>query len=191
MFYYCRQLTSLDLSSFNTSKVTDMDCMFNNCSNLSSIYVSDDWSTNAVTTSANMFMNCTSLKGGNGTTYVSSNPTDMTYAHVDVEGNPGYFTYKATFQVGDVNKDGAITIADVTALVNIILGKTTDYDEQLADVNGDKSVTIADVTAIVNIILGKDTAGAYDRRAADVTGEGQVTIADVKQLVNIVLGKDQ
>ena len=155
MFYYCRQLTSLDLSSFNTSKVTNMDCMFNNCSNLSSIYVSDDWSTNAVTTSANMFLNCTSLKGGNGTTYVSSNPTDMTYAHVDTADNPGYFTYKATFQVGDVNKDGAITIADVTALVNIILGKTTDYDLRLADVTGEGQLTIADVKQLVSTVLGK------------------------------------
>ena len=48
-----------------------------------------------------------------------------------------------------------MTIADVTALVNIILGKTTTYDATVADVNGDHSVTIADVTALVNIILGK------------------------------------
>ncbi|MBQ6188912.1 MAG: Ig-like domain-containing protein [Bacteroidaceae bacterium] len=63
---------------------------------------------------------------------------------------------------GDVNKDGSRTIADVTALVNIILGKATpeanpEYDFDAADVNGDGGVpTIADVTALVNIILGKD-----------------------------------
>ena len=63
---------------------------------------------------------------------------------------------------GDVNKDGYQTIADVTALVNIILGKATpdtnpDYDFDAADVNGDGGVpTIADVTALVNIILGKE-----------------------------------
>ena len=56
---------------------------------------------------------------------------------------------------GDVNGDGHVTIADVTALVNIILGKTTDYDERLADVDGANGITIADVTALVNIILGK------------------------------------
>lgn len=56
---------------------------------------------------------------------------------------------------GDVNKDGDVTIADVTALVNIILGKTTDYDERLADVDDANGITIADVTALVNIILGK------------------------------------
>lgn len=63
--------------------------------------------------------------------------------------------------VGDVNRDGTITISDVTALVNIILGKATypadadKYDFEAADVNGDKVITISDVTALVNIILGK------------------------------------
>ena len=61
---------------------------------------------------------------------------------------------------GDVNRDGSVTIADVTALVNIILGKDDaqpyKYDHDAADVNTDKSITIADVTALVNIILGKN-----------------------------------
>ncbi|MCR5131140.1 MAG: leucine-rich repeat protein [Prevotella sp.] len=57
---------------------------------------------------------------------------------------------------GDINGDGSVTIADVTALVNIILGKDTgSQSTQAADINGDGSVTIADVTALVNIILGK------------------------------------
>lgn len=61
--------------------------------------------------------------------------------------------------IGDVNRDGSVTIADVTALVNIILGKDNGdapiYDHTAADVNKDNSVTIADVTALVNILLGK------------------------------------
>ena len=65
-----------------------------------------------------------------------------------------------TLVIGDVNKDGQITIADVTALVNIILGKDNtqpyQYDHLAADVNMDGSITIADVTALVNIILGKN-----------------------------------
>lgn len=60
--------------------------------------------------------------------------------------------------VGDVNSDKTVTIADVTALVNIILGKTESPGD-VADVNGDHSVTIADVTALVNIILGKTEGG--------------------------------
>lgn len=59
------------------------------------------------------------------------------------------------FVSGDVNGDGSVTIADVTALVNIILGKSAAPTRGVADVNSDYSVTIADVTALVNIILGK------------------------------------
>lgn len=65
-----------------------------------------------------------------------------------------------TLILGDVNKDGQISIADVTALVNIILGKDSTspyiYDHVAADVNQDGSISIADVTALVNIILGKE-----------------------------------
>lgn len=61
-----------------------------------------------------------------------------------------------TFVEGDVNDDGTVTIADVTALVNIILGKNEAPASGVADVNDDGNTTIADVTALVNIILGKD-----------------------------------
>ena len=66
-----------------------------------------------------------------------------------------YWQVSSAALIGDVNSDGGITIADVTALVNIILGKSSDYNEAVADVNGDEHITIADVTALVNIILGK------------------------------------
>ena len=93
MFSGCTGLTSLDLSSFNTAKVTDMNWMFYYCPNLRTIYVGNGWSTAAVTSSTNMFNYCTSLVGGQGTTYNDSNPKDKTYAHIDGgTSNPGYFT---------------------------------------------------------------------------------------------------
>ncbi len=58
--------------------------------------------------------------------------------------------------LGDVNGDGEVTIADVTALVNILLGKgASGYDHDAADVNEDTDVTIADVVALVKMILTK------------------------------------
>lgn len=61
-----------------------------------------------------------------------------------------------TILPGDANLDGMVTIADVTAVVNRILGKNADtFSEENADMNGDGTVTIADVTALVNIILEK------------------------------------
>lgn len=66
-------------------------------------------------------------------------------------------TYESEQQTalrGDVNGDGQVTIADVTSLVNIILG-SQGGDANVADLNGDSQITIADVTSLVNIILGK------------------------------------
>ncbi|MBQ7571467.1 MAG: hypothetical protein IJT19_04435 [Bacteroidaceae bacterium] len=61
--------------------------------------------------------------------------------------------------LGDVTGDGAVSIADVTALVNIILkkdnGQISASQQKAADVNGDGTISIADVTAVVNIILSK------------------------------------
>lgn len=65
---------------------------------------------------------------------------------------------------GDVNRDGQLTLADVKALVRMILGVTSrclpegvdvgeEYAPDAADVNEDGKITIADVTALVNMIL--------------------------------------
>ncbi len=92
MFQFCYELTSLDLSNFNTAKVTDIHYMLDYCTNLRTIYVGDGWSTAAVTNSTSMFRNCTSLVGGQGTTY-DANHIDKAYAHIDGgPSNPGYFT---------------------------------------------------------------------------------------------------
>ena len=56
---------------------------------------------------------------------------------------------------GDVNGDGLITVADVTAIYNILLGNSHDYEEN-ADVTGDGNITVADITAIYRILLGNN-----------------------------------
>ena len=155
MFHYCDVLTRLDLSSFNTAKVTNMKYMFTGCEKMTTIYVGNGWTTDAVTQSTEMFLCCDKLVGGSGTAFDKEH-VDAAYAHIDGGTvNPGYFSEKPAFLLGDVNGDGLVTIADVTALVNIILGKSTDYNTAVVDVNNDNVITIADVTALVNIILGK------------------------------------
>ena len=57
--------------------------------------------------------------------------------------------------VGDVNGDGEVTIGDVTALIDILLGGFANYDTmQRSDANYDKEVTIGDVTALIDFLLG-------------------------------------
>ena len=57
---------------------------------------------------------------------------------------------------GDVNKDQSVTIADVTALVNILSGNgNMEYDYDAADVDGKDGITEEDVTALINMILNQ------------------------------------
>ena len=46
MFNYCTSLTSLDLSNFDTSQVTNMDGMFIGCESLRDIKINDETSAN-------------------------------------------------------------------------------------------------------------------------------------------------
>ena len=91
--FYGIQVASLDLSNFDTSNVTYMSSMFSSCKNLTTIYASNKFITNNVTNSTNMFNGSTKLVGGAGTKYNSSH-VDKTYARIDKSGIPGYFTLK-------------------------------------------------------------------------------------------------
>ena len=51
---------------------------------------------------------------------------------------------------GDVNRDGRVDIADVNAVIDVILGYS---DNDAADVNEDGEITIADENAVISIIL--------------------------------------
>jgi len=156
VFDGCTSLTSLDLSSFNTANLINMPRMFNGCESLATIYVGEGWSTAAVEFSFDMFLGCTSLVGGMGTTY-DENHVDAEYAHIDGgPSNPGYFTEKPAFLRGDVDGDTHVDINDVTKLIGVVLGTTTDYNSAAADCDvagGSGSVDINDVTALLNFVL--------------------------------------
>ena len=100
MFSGCSSLPQLNISSFNTENVTNMRNMFSGCSNLRTIYASDKWTTNKISSwGGYMFSSCEKLVGGAGTTYDSSR-TDYHYAHIDGgAGAPGYFTDITTSNV--------------------------------------------------------------------------------------------
>ena len=155
MFEYCSNLTMLDLSGWNTGNVIYMDRMFYGCSSLTTICAGSEWSTKYVAHSFYMFNGCISLVGGMGTAYDPSH-IDKEYARIDGGPEcPGYFTDKNAVVVvtGDVNGDGSVTSADVTALYNYLLNGDESY-LSTSDVDGDGSITSADVTAVYSIILG-------------------------------------
>ena len=74
MFYYCSGLTSLDLSGFDTSKVTNMNSMFRSCSRLTSLDLSN-FDTSQVTGMYYMFSGCEKL------TTLNLNNFDMSKAN--------------------------------------------------------------------------------------------------------------
>ena len=53
---------------------------------------------------------------------------------------------------GDVNGDGEVNIADVNALISLILGSHAG-DNPSADINQDGEINIADVNALIDLIL--------------------------------------
>ena len=61
MFNNCTILPSLDLSNFNTAKVTIMYNMFKNCKKLSSLNLSESFNTVNVTNMSSMFYGCSQL----------------------------------------------------------------------------------------------------------------------------------
>lgn len=80
----------------------------------------------------------------NASTYVD----DFTLYYTGEEGGP------QEYLPGDVNGDGEIGIADVNAILDIILGGAADADTQVrADVNEDSEIGIADANAVIDMIL--------------------------------------
>jgi hypothetical protein len=65
-----------------------------------------------------------------------------------------FFNTGDDYLLGDVNGDGSVTIADVTTLIDYLLGGGGDVDVRASDVNKDGSVTIADVTTLIDMLLG-------------------------------------
>ena len=76
MFYRCSSLTSLDVTHFNTEKVTNMNSMFENCSSLTSLDVTN-FNTAEVTDMYNMFSNCVALTSLYLTNFNTEKVTDM------------------------------------------------------------------------------------------------------------------
>ena len=76
MFGDCKNLTSLDLSHFDTSQVTDMAWMFSNCSSLTNLDLSH-FDTSQVTNMSDMFRGCESLTNLDVSHFDTSRVIDM------------------------------------------------------------------------------------------------------------------
>lgn len=95
----------------------------------------------------------------NTNVYVTNAETTATIALAEVQDM--YFSNEAggsDYKIGDVNMDGFVTISDVTALIDYLLGGDESTINVLAaNVNGDDGVAIADVTALIDLLLSGST----------------------------------
>ena len=54
---------------------------------------------------------------------------------------------------GDVNGDGEISISDINAIIDVLLGSSNSELIRRADVNGDGEVSISDINAVIDLLL--------------------------------------
>ena len=58
------------------------------------------------------------------------------------------------YQVGDVNHDGSVNLADMSRIINYLLtNDASSICEICADVTGDGNINLADMSALINILL--------------------------------------
>ena len=82
--------TTLDLSNWDVSNVTEASVMFGQMINLRKIYATSDW--HFANDISDLFYYSPQIVGGNGTTY--QGVYDLSMAKIDREGVPGFFTLK-------------------------------------------------------------------------------------------------
>ena len=82
-------------------------------------------------------------------------------------------TLSQSILMGDVNRDGQLSITDVTALVDYLLDDTTDIDTAAADLNGDGAITITDVTSLIDLLLASDAQTANFNMVKPVISSGK------------------
>ena len=100
MFSGMPNLTTLDISNFNTSQVINMSYMLylrnedKLMDKLEKIYVNNDFDTTKLTSFEYMFSNRKKLRGGNGSYLTDPLTADKSWLRVDRPGVRGYFTRK-------------------------------------------------------------------------------------------------
>ena len=90
--FYDTNLKKIDISSFSTNALWSTFRMFESSNRIESIYTNAGFNCQTLTQTNDMFKGCTNLVGGAGTVY-DANHMDGAYAKVDGgSASPGYFT---------------------------------------------------------------------------------------------------
>ena len=95
----------------------------------------------------------TDLEPGTYSFRVKAIPDDENAAAESDWSNVETVTLVMSYLRGDVNGDGEVGIADITALITLILDGESN---ERSDVNEDGETQIADITALITIVLDQE-----------------------------------
>jgi hypothetical protein len=107
-------------------------------------------------------------------------------------GSPTRFAATASILVGDVNSDREINVADLTSVIDHILGKftLTGNDSAKADMNKDGRISVADVVAMQNLLLGVPQSGLSSSDQPDpVVGSLLSSVQSIADSTSAVKGE--
>ena len=109
---------------------------------------SEDYTFNVVLSQGDNQHQSVDVTGISKDIYLEITSTSNKYTVADITDQYSYLK-------GDVNNDGEVNIADVSAIIDLLLDNVTIDDDLLkrADVNNDDEINIADVSAIIDILL--------------------------------------
>ncbi len=173
MFDSCSSLTSIDVSHFNTSNVTEMDYMFADCENLTSVNLSG-FNTSNVIYMFGMFQNCSSLTTLDLSSFNTANMTLMAYMFADCTNLRTIYAGNGWTTAALVGKEG-----EFLNCTNLVGGMGTTYSSNRVN------------ATYARIDGGPSSPGYFTAKSAgllgDVDGDGNVGISDVTALVDYIL----
>lgn len=145
LFYGCSNLESVDLTGFDTSSLTDMSGMFHECSKLTSVNWGENFDTSKVTNMGMLFSKCPSLETVDISKLDTSNVTNMAqvfYGDIKLK-SIDLSTFKTSNVTSMSNMFGNCNSLQELNLSNFDTSKVTDMSDMFANCINLKSLDIS------------------------------------------------
>jgi len=108
---------------------------------------SEDYVFNVVLSQGDNQHQSVDVTGINKDIYLEITSTTNKYTVADI-------TDQYAFVPGDVNRDGELSVADVTTLIDILIQGEVDQELlRIGDINGDHELSVADVTSLIDVLI--------------------------------------
>ena len=157
MFYRCSSLTSLDVSNFDTSVVTNFGAMFGVCSSLTSLDLSN-FKTSKVTSMYAMFYGCSALTSLDVSNFDTSLVTNMNSMFAGCSS-------LTSLDLSNFDTSGATgmnsTFAGCSSLTNLLLGPNFFKTSAVTNIDFSSCSKWTNETVVTSLVTN-----SYDRAAA-------------------------